>query len=63
MIVPLMQIKQDFTFEIQDERAAGFGALESCRTVQRLALTQSFDRLPVVLAQIHGKSGCPNCTA
>jgi precorrin-2 methylase len=50
VIVPLMQIKQDLTFEIQDECTAGVGALDSCWTVQRLALTQSFDRLPVVLA-------------
>src|SRR3954449_11861657 len=50
-VVPLMQIKQDFTFEIQDERLAGIGTLGSCRTVQRFALTQSFNRLPVVLAQ------------
>jgi hypothetical protein len=46
-----MQIKQDFMLEIQDERATGPGTLASCRTVQRFALTQSFNRLPVVLAQ------------
>jgi hypothetical protein len=50
-IVPLMQLIQDLAFEIQDERAAGFGTLESDRIVQRLTLTQSFDRLPVILAQ------------
>jgi hypothetical protein len=27
VIVPLMQLKQDLTFEIQDERTAGFGPL------------------------------------
>jgi hypothetical protein len=50
-IVPLMQLKQDLAFEIQDERAAGFGTLESGRIVQSLTMTQSFDRLPVILAQ------------
>jgi uncharacterized membrane protein len=49
--VPLMQLKQNFTFKVEDEREAGVGTLGSCRTVQVLALTQCFDRLSIVLAQ------------
>jgi hypothetical protein len=50
VIVPPVQFKQDFTFEIHDEFTAGVGTLGGHGTVQSLALPQGFDRLPVVLA-------------
>src|SRR5689334_19779354 len=46
-----MQVKQDFMLEIQDERPAGLGTLESRRTVHRFASAQGLNRLPVVLTQ------------
>jgi hypothetical protein len=50
VVVPPVQFKQDFTFEIQDELAAGAGMFGSHGTVPSFALPQGFNRLSVVLA-------------
>jgi hypothetical protein len=45
-----MQLKQNFTLEIQDKGAAGLCAFESGRTVHSFTLTQSLDRFSVIFA-------------
>jgi hypothetical protein len=45
-----MQLKQNFTLEIQDEGAAGLCAFESGRSVHSFALAQSLDGFSVILA-------------